>query len=448
MGILLIHSCADDNDSNDYIPLSIETLADSAEILQNNSVDIDIFANDTNIPAQGTVEVSAASNGIVTILNNNTPSNPSDDIIRYTPNTDFTGEDSFSYTICNNATPENCATEDVTITVLPRTLVIYNSDEIPYPTLSEYNFFDGDMKDLIPVAGVLPYDLNSPLFSDYAHKKRFVWMPDNLKASYDQDYTTLNFPVGAILIKNFFYDNVQPSGETRIIETRLMYMTEEGWDFAKYVWNDDQTEATFDNNGSFTAVDWIDDDGTPKSVNYRIPSRNECFSCHNKFGTPLPIGPKPQNLNKDYNYDDGISNQLSKWIEVGYLEDNLPSNIVTTVDWSDESLPLELRVRSYLDINCAHCHSEESYCEYRPMRLAFHENDDDTNKGVCVQPDTQISPNTHIIASGNVNQSVLYFRISSVEEQYRMPLLGRTLQHAEGVRLIEEWINSLEGECE
>ncbi|NRA94387.1 MAG: hypothetical protein HRU26_17255 [Psychroserpens sp.] len=89
-----------------------------------------------------------------------------------------------------------------------------------------------------------------------------------------------------------------------------------------------------------------------------------------------------------------------------------------------------------------------AHFQLRPLRLDFFENDDDSNKGVCVQPDTQISPNTHIIAKGRVDQSVLYFRISSVEEQYRMPIIGRTLQHAEGVRLIEDWINSLEGECE
>ena len=225
-------------------------------------------------------------------------------------------------------------------------------------------------------------------------------------------------------------------------------MTEDGWDFAKYVWNDEQTEATFTDSGSFIDIDWIDDEGNPKSVNYRIPSRNECFSCHNKFGTPVPIGPKPQNLNKDYSYSDGTLNQLDKWVDVGYLENNVPSNIDTTVDWEDESLPLELRVRSYLDINCAHCHSEESYCEYRPMRFAFNENDDDINKGVCVTPDTQIPPNTHIVAKGRIDRSILFFRLSSTEEQYRMPLLGRTLQHVEGVRLIEEWINTLDGECE
>ncbi len=444
-----IQSCADDDDTDNYIPVVIETAPDFAEVIQNNTIEINVLSNDINVPESGSLVLSNATNGSVEVLDlNNTPNNPSDDTVLYTPNTDFVGTDYFTYTICNNLEPISCSTEDINITVNPSLEVVYNPDEMPYQTLSEYNFFKGVLKNLEPVPGVLPYDLNSPLFTDYAHKKRFVWMPDGTIATYDSDHTPLDFPVGGILIKNFFYDNIQPENTTRIIETRLMYMTEEGWDFANYVWNDEQTEATFTNNGSFIDFDWIHDDGTTKSVNYRVPSRNECFSCHNKFGTPLPIGPKPQNLNRNYNYTDGSFNQLNKWIEVGYLENNLPATIVSTVDWEDTSLPLELRVRSYLDINCAHCHSEESYCEYRPMRLAFNENDDDVNKGVCVTPDTQISPYTHIISSGQVDKSVLHFRISSIEEQYRMPLLGRTLQHAEGVRLIEEWINSLEGECE
>lgn len=446
--LILIQSCANDDKSDNYIPVVIETTPDLVEVVQNNSIEIDVLGNDTNIPTSGSLVTSGSSHGTIEVLDiNNTVNNPSDDIILYTPNTDFVGTDLFTYTICNNLDPISCSTEDVTITVTPQSQVVFNLEDIPYETLSEYNFFEGDMKNLEPVPGVLPYDLNSPLFSDYAHKKRFVWMPDGTTTSYNSDHTPLDFPMGGMLIKNFFYDNVQPGNTTRIIETRLMFMTEEGWDFAKYVWNDEQTEATFTNDGSFIDIDWIEN-GTTNSVNYRIPSRNECFSCHNKFGTPLPIGPKPQNLNKNYNYADGTSNQLSKWVEVGYLENNLPATIVSTVDWEDTSLPLDLRVRSYLDINCAHCHSEESYCEYRPIRLAFNENDDDVNKGVCVTPDTQISPYTHIIASGQTDKSVLFFRISSTQEQYRMPLLGRTLQHTEGVRLIEEWINSLEGICE
>jgi hypothetical protein len=224
-------------------------------------------------------------------------------------------------------------------------------------------------------------------------------------------------------------------------------MTDEGWDFAKYVWNDEQTEATFTNDGSFKSIEWIENSQL-KTVNYRIPSKNECFTCHNKFGTPLPIGPKPQNINKEYNYSEGLKNQLNKWIEVGYLENTIPSNIVSTVNWEDESLPLEIRARSYIDINCAHCHSDESYCEYRSMRFAFNENDNQENMGICVDADTQVEGLTTIVTPNNFNESILHFRINSVQDQYRMPLLGRTLKHVEGVRLIEEWINSLNIDCQ
>jgi len=325
--------------------------------------------------------------------------------------------------------------------------VVFNINEVPYQTLSEYNFFDGNMKDLNPVYGVLPYDLNSALFSDYAKKKRFVWMPENVNAQYVNDFTSLDFPTGSILIKNFYYENVQPSNTTLILETRLMIKKESEWEFAKYVWNEEQTEATLTNDGSFVALDWINN-GSNQSVNYRIPSRAECFTCHNKFGTPVPIGPKPQNLNKDLFYSDGNKNQLEKWVEQGYLDNNYPATISTTVAWNDTSEPLNLRARSYIDINCAHCHSEESYCEYRPMRFAFNENDDLENMGVCVDPDTNIDDTlTHIIAPNSPQESVVFFRINSTEEQFRMPLLGRTLQHREGVQLIEQYINSLIMEC-
>ena len=114
------------------------------------------------------------------------------------------------------------ATGTVTITVTPVSPVNFNLDEIPYATLSEYNFFEGEIKDLDPVFGVLPYDLNSPLFSDYAHKKRFVWMPDGAKANYENDYSALNFPTGTVLIKSFYYDNVHPASKPKLYETRLM----------------------------------------------------------------------------------------------------------------------------------------------------------------------------------------------------------------------------------
>ena len=323
--------------------------------------------------------------------------------------------------------------------------VVFNFDDVPYETLSEYNFFDGTLADFQPSRGVLPYDVITPLFSDYAKKSRFVWMPDSVKATYNGDHNILSFQDGTVLIKNFYYENVQPQSAKRVIETRIIFMRNNQWEFAEYVWNDDQTEAYLDLSGSNTDVTFIDDSGTEHYIDYRIPSESECFTCHKLADQAILIGPKPQNLNADYAYTDGVKNQLEKWVEVGYLENNYPANINTTVAWDDPSQLLEDRVRSYLDMNCAHCHRDGSHCDYRPIRLAFEETLIPENIGLCVEPQTFIQPElTYIIAGGNPDRSTLYYRLNSVAVDNRMPLLGRTVVHEEGLQLIYEYINSLD----
>lgn len=163
---------------------------------------------------------------------------------------------------------------------------------------------------------------------------------------------------------------------------------------------------------------------------------------------PQPIGVKPQNLNRTLMYDDGSKNQLEKWVEMGYLSPNYPNAIDTVVDWEDGAQPLELRVRSYLDINCAHCHSDNRHCDYRPIRFAFNESSDITNLGVCVTADGIFDPAiTNIVNPRNPARSIMYVRLNSVAQELRMPLLGRTIRHEEGIALIETWINSLTEIC-
>ena len=93
--------------------------------------------------------------------------------------------------------------------------VVMDLTAVPYPKLSDYKFFVGEMKNLEPAYKVLPYDLNSELFTDYALKKRFVWMPEGSKATYTEDGEVLDLPVGAVLIKNFYYENIKPGGGTK-----------------------------------------------------------------------------------------------------------------------------------------------------------------------------------------------------------------------------------------
>lgn len=313
---------------------------------------------------------------------------------------------------------------------------------VPYEKLSDYRFFQGDMKNQIPAEGVYEYEPISSLFTDYALKKRFIWMPQGVSATYNGDGQILNFPIGTALIKNFYYTTISPGNTTKIIETRVMILKPAGWVFAEYVWNNEQTEAYLNMNGSHVAVTW-DQNGEILSTNYRIPSQTECMVCHKINDTPIPIGVKPQSMNKDFNYPEGMKNQLQKLVEVGYLS-GVPPIINSVVDYSDPMQPLDLRLRSYLDVNCAHCHSDNKHCDYRPIRLAFSETTLKTNIGLCVEPGEMIDPSmNYIIVPSNIERSVMHFRLNSNDESMRMPLLGRTIVHKEGVQLLEDWINTI-----
>ena len=338
--------------------------------------------------------------------------------------------------------------------------------KVPYAKLSDYHFFKGEMKNQEPESDIIPFAPASALFTDYALKKRFVWLPKGTKATYNGDNKVIELPVGAALIKTFYYDNVQnitPVGGKRIIETRVMVRLETGWIFSDYIWNDKQTEAYYDisGNGSFTEVIWKDENNVEKSSNYRIPALYQCNVCHKEqhlvdnvlITHSIPIGIKPQNLNFDYNYGNETKNQLTHWIEKGCLENNftLPTPENTVIDYNDTSKSLMLRARSYVDANCSHCHMTDRHCDYRPMRFAFTETglpngQGLTNMGVCVNTsDVQGFPSalSKVVTPGIVERSMMYYRLNTTNEAYRMPLHGRTIIHDEGVALIRDWINSL-----
>jgi len=319
--------------------------------------------------------------------------------------------------------------------------VSVNLENVPYQKLSDYRFFIGAMKNQVPNTQVIPYAPASSLFTDYAKKKRFLWIPWGQKASYVSDDQILDLPVGSALIKTFYYDHVEPANVTKIIETRVMIRKATGWIFANYIWNEEQTEAYLSLNGTNVPLSWKQN-GQDMSTTYRIPSETECLTCHKLNNAPVPIGIKPQNMNWNYPYSNGAMNQLEKLIALNKLNDNVPSNIVSTVDYRDESQSIDMRFRSYVDINCAHCHSEERHCSYRPVRLAFNENALAVNMGLCVEPEELInSSQAYIIKPSDKNRSMMYYRMNSTLPSERMPLLGRTLVHREGLQLLEDWIN-------
>lgn len=332
--------------------------------------------------------------------------------------------------------------------------VVLNVADKSFDLLSKYHFFEGTLNDLKPNVGVLPYDLASPLFTDYAHKARFVYVPKGKQVDY-QEEGVLNLPVGSCYIKNFYYpfDFRDLSKGRRIIETRMLVHRENGWESLSYIWKDDQSDATLEVAGDIKQVSWIHDDGKKMDIDYVIPNKNQCKGCHwdNKNNAFMPIGPKVRNLNHDYAYTDGVKNQMEKWTAVGILKGAKPgAQCPKMVSYYDTTATVNDRARAYLEINCAHCHNPNGPAYTSGLYVNL-ENSNPENLGICKAPVAAgIGTGNRMwdIVPGNHNASILSYRMESVEAGVKMPEVGRVLAHKEGVALINRWIDEMKaGEC-
>lgn len=319
----------------------------------------------------------------------------------------------------------------------------------PFPKqLSEWHLFTGTPPALKPNLGVLPYDLNTPLFSDYASKYRFVWMPAGTSAQYRND-GPFEFPVGTIFVKTFAFPSDNSGGE-RLIETRLLVRTKSGWVGLPYVWDRKQRDATLELVPDPVPVSWTDGSGKRHAFNYAIPNVNECRECHDNLRVLLPIGPKARNLNKDYAYADGTANQLERWQRVGYLEGlPAPEGRPRAAVWNDPSSgSLDARARAYLDNNCAHCHQPGGQAGYTGVDLRLTQSDL-ARMGGCKLPNSagNMGGLSYDLVPGHPEESILIYRLESTAPKISMPQLGRAVVHEEGVKLLREWIASLPGGC-
>src|SRR5690242_12398202 len=176
--------------------------------------------------------------------------------------------------------------------------------------LSEYGFFIDKLSDLKPAHGVIPYSLNTPLFSNYAEKLRFVKLPEGTTATYN-DSIVFDFPVGTTLIKNFYFPNDfrKPEKGRKIIETRLIVHEADGWQAYPYIWNDEQTEAFYDPAGETKSITYVNLAGKKVTTPYAIPNKNQCKGCHIRAEKLMPIGLSARQLNRDYEFG-SKNNQL------------------------------------------------------------------------------------------------------------------------------------------
>lgn len=324
---------------------------------------------------------------------------------------------------------------------------------VPYSKLSDYHFFEGNLADMKPLAQVLPYDLNTPLFSNYSDKTRFIYLPEGASATYSNT-EHFEFPVGSVIIKHFAFLNDIRNADLgkKIIETRLLIHTDTAWIPATYIWNEAQTEATLDIAGKTIDVSWTHYDGNTKDIYYIIPNKNDCKGCHSYDKKLVPLGPTAANLNKTYPYSDGTMNQLDKWAAKGYLSGNPNANNAPKMPvWNDaNSGALNDRARAYLDVNCGHCHNAHGPANNSGLDLSF-EQTNPSAWGVCKSP-VAAGPAAGLfkydIFPGKPDSSILIYRLNSTEPQIAMPELARSTVHDEGLQLLREWIASLEGDCD
>lgn len=293
------------------------------------------------------------------------------------------------------------------------------------PNLSELKLFKGSLSDFEFSDNVYEYSMTTPLYTDYAHKLRVVAVPDGTKMTYEGE-GLLDFPDNTILAKTFYYlnDERNPSLGKKIIETRVLIKKEGQWLVRNYVWNEDQTDAVLDDGLHSLQVDWIDDLGISKSVNYIVPPNNLCIQCHNNNGTIIPIGPKARVMNFEHN-----NQNILQFFKDEDLLESAPdvSQIAVLPDWEDESYSLEERARAYLDVNCAHCHQEGgSYNQTfgDGFQFTYETPFEESN---IYEKRTQIRDRMDIQIPG-----------------YFMPLIGTSLKHTEGIELINAYLDSLE----
>ncbi len=345
------------------------------------------------------------------------------------------------------------------------------------PTLDEWHVLRIEGGKLQLNEGVVPYDLNTPLFSDYAHKLRTVWMPKGQAAGYAPEHA-LDFPVGTILSKTFYYPlpvggdadgksvaRTSPSlsmlqGESldlskvRLIETRLLVHRKEGWAALPYVWNREQTAATLKRAGETVELELVDAAGAREAFSYQVPDQNQCGGCHitdNRSRKLLPIGPKARHLNRDFEYADGRENQLVHLQRLGYLS-GVPAaaQLPHVADATDAKAPLEARARAYLDVNCGHCHSRTGPAITSGLWLDAPTNDP-LKLGLCKQPIAAgkgTGDRLYDVMPGDADASIIAYRMDSDDPSVMMPEVGRAVVHREGVALIREWINALDGNCD
>ena len=318
----------------------------------------------------------------------------------------------------------------------------------PAMTLRETGCMDAQHPTQL-AAALIPYEVNSPLWSDGADKQRGLMLPQGGKihvkdcarqpsecnGAYDTGRWVL--PVGTVLVKSFDFDG-------KLVETRLFVRFDaETWVGYSYQWNEQQTQATIvpDERRS------VEFDTGKRKVEWNYPSRLDCMKCHNQAGGSS-LGPETAQLNR---LVDG-KNQLDRFSELGVFDAALTTPYaaaLVTPYTSQAGMPpsaasIESRTRAYLHANCGFCHRPDADFPSLDLRFGVPLAD----MGVCgtepAKGDVGV-PGATNLTPGKPMQSVMWLRVHAQPEEGRMPQIGTYVIDDAAVQLLGDWISGISG---
>jgi uncharacterized repeat protein (TIGR03806 family) len=316
-----------------------------------------------------------------------------------------------------------------------------------FPALLSQTGAFTDLRTLTPAAGLIPYDLIVPFWSDGAAKVRYMALPKGQQIGFTPD-GEWTFPAGTVFVKTFELptDEANPQIRRRL-ETRLLVRDDKGGVYgADYKWRPDNSDADLLANSLIENVAIRRRDGSTREQPWYYPSRENCLTCHNAHTSGV-LGLKTRQLNRTLTYPSGVSdNELRTFNHLQLLDTKLSDAqlqaLPTLAAMTDKSRSIEDRARSYLDANCGHCHRPGGTVAYFDARFSTPLAKQELIDGPILINEGIDRP--HVVAPHDIWRSIAYMRINT-NDDIRMPPIARETIDTQGVQLLREWVNSMPG---
>lgn len=336
--------------------------------------------------------------------------------------------------------------------VLPATTPGQNGVGQPPSTLSATGAFS-DLGSLTTRSGLIEYDVNSPLWTDGAAKKRWLAIPNDGVADAAAEKIGFSetgawqFPKGSVLVKQFDLpvSEANPS-VLRRMETRFLVHGDDGVYYGvTYRWREDGMDADLLLDGEDANITITTAAGGTKQQVWSFPSRADCRSCHNTTAGHV-LGPRTHQMNRDLLYmaTGRTDNQLRALNHLGLfspaLNESAIGGFARSVAVTDTAHPLETRVRSYVDANCSHCHQPGNLATTFDARFTTALDSQNLINGPVLY-DLGIA-DARVIAPQSLEQSIMHRRLSVVG-LHQMPPIGRNTVDEAAVATLRDWIMTL-----